>query len=707
MGCSNSKNKDKALNPVKSTDQQPAPVQQHPVSSGNGTAVPDPTRKQVYEIKEETVNTTSTSADLEINVHPLIHKSSNLQETQFQSFSNDMCCYLFGIDVDDSRKIVKFDPRSETFSLKTPPQGLVILNFSSSVYVSEKCIYITGGANVETNAISNRAFLYNPTENKAEELPQFSIPRYAHTSIVHKDYLYIIGGAGADHPNSTGQDEENILRSCERYSITQKKWEKIGDLNHNRSLSHCFIYQDQIYVVGGYIGKTKRTRVVERYDPVTNKWVIENFKIPKSLESSYIFSPFEDSIQIIGGQGSGGPVGTNYLLDLKDSVYICKRPMHHERVLHKAFQYKHKIFVFGGDDEGTIESYDILKDEWTFQTTQLKNFVEGIKEFSIAQPILVVNSTAKRPKWKISDPADQKCFLFGDENASFILEINFTQKFAVERPIPTSLKLHGHQGTARLQDGTYFLCGGIDKNSKYVSMNAYIYDPQQNTARKLAKMSQHRFTCNVVPHNGAIYVIGGRTWGEDDQAILRSCERYDVQKNQWEKVGDLKGARCSATAFVMNSKLYVFGGYKGNHQRWSNIEVYNDKNNSWETLMYDPQIRLEGSAAYVGTYPNTVFLVGGRSDEGDIDDVYQLSLEKNEIKAVSNLKEKKSMPKLFEYDAGKIFVFGGGEQVVEFLAFVQDKEDHDHYVKELDAIISKMLLKGHNMDRKLLRFGLA
>ena len=36
-----------------------------------------------------------------------------------------------------------------------------------------------------------------------------------------------------------------------------------------------------------------------------------------------------------------------------------------------------------------------------------------------------------------------------------------------------------------------------------------------------------------------IYVMGGRTYGEDELAILDNCERYDFETNKWEWIAPM------------------------------------------------------------------------------------------------------------------------------------------------------------------------
>ena len=60
----------------------------------------------------------------------------------------------------------------------------------------------------------------------------------------------------------------------------------------------------------------------------------------------------------------------------------------------------------------------------------------------------------------------------------------------------------------------------------YVSKNAYIYDGIANKVTKIDSMFHERYTFQTVLKDQFVYVIGGRTYGEDSVAIRKECERW-------------------------------------------------------------------------------------------------------------------------------------------------------------------------------------
>jgi hypothetical protein len=94
-------------------------------------------------------------------------------------------------------------------------------------------------------------------------------------------------------------------------------------------------------------------------------------------------------------------------------------------------------------------------------------------------------------------------------------------------------------------------------------------------------MKQERYTHNTIYYNKKVYAVGGRTYGDDEQAILDTCECYDFDKNKWEWIAPMQSKRCTAFMFIYTNMIYVFGGYTGHLARKTAIERYNKETNRW------------------------------------------------------------------------------------------------------------------------------
>ncbi len=84
-------------------------------------------------------------------------------------------------------------------------------------------------------------------------------------------------------------------------------------------------------------------------------------------------------------------------------------------------------------------------------------------------------------------------------------------------------------------------------------------------------MKQPRYTHASILHNYHIYVIGGRFFGEDQQAILHGCEKYSFSDNEWKSLPNLNVKRCTCYVIEWKKDLFVFGGYTGTFERSEKI----------------------------------------------------------------------------------------------------------------------------------------
>lgn len=68
-----------------------------------------------------------------------------------------------------------------------------------------------------------------------------------------------------------------------------------------------------------------------------------------------------------------------------------------------------------------------------------------------------------------------------------------------------------------------------------------------------------RLGAAVVPQRGWLFAVGGE--GADGRT-LRSCERYDVATDRWQRCADMEVARCGAAVAAMGGRVYAAGGMR-------------------------------------------------------------------------------------------------------------------------------------------------
>ena len=78
------------------------------------------------------------------------------------------------------------------------------------------------------------------------------------------------------------------------------------------------------------------------------------------------------------------------------------------------------------------------------------------------------------------------------------------------------------------------------------------------------RLDQRQDFC-IVTYDNFVYFIGGIEWPGDECRFLSDVDRYDLRKNQWDKVANIQRARKWPHAAAANSKIYIAGGiFQGN-----------------------------------------------------------------------------------------------------------------------------------------------
>lgn len=91
----------------------------------------------------------------------------------------------------------------------------------------------------------------------------------------------------------------------------------------------------------------------------------------------------------------------------------------------------------------------------------------------------------------------------------------------------------------------------------------------------------------IVAKENLIYFIGGEEWQGTVHKYLADVDRYDVSKNQWDKVADIQEARISACGAAAYGRIFIADIV---HQRswvrpavWE-CEVFNETTNEWQFI---------------------------------------------------------------------------------------------------------------------------
>lgn len=187
-------------------------------------------------------------------------------------------------------------------------------------------------------------------------------------------------------------------------------------------------------------------------------------------------------------------------------------------------------------------------------------------------------------------------------------------------------------------------------------------------------------------------MIGGRQYGTDENAVVNMCERMDVNTLEWTKIASLNYPRCTSMTFIINTKVYVAGGFFTNGRRVDSIEVYDDVKNNWMMLGLSLPTSLEASVCW--NNDNKVYFIGGRENSGDTATILKADLDEpadiSEIKTIGHLNKKRCLHKGLSI-GDTVWIVGGAEfDSIEVLNRYTMAPEHTDMVKRLQGCLESV-----------------
>ena len=100
----------------------------------------------------------------------------------------------------------------------------------------------------------------------------------------------------------------------------------------------------------------------------------------------------------------------------------------------------------------------------------------------------------------------------------------------------------------------YIIGGKRDRN---VLSTTSRFDPSNNELKKVAALSDRRYSAFGAPMKGKVYIAGGL---QDSNVVLSSCEAYNPSTDEWQLIPRLNVPRFGASMVCFEGRLYVLGG---------------------------------------------------------------------------------------------------------------------------------------------------
>jgi C1A family cysteine protease len=159
----------------------------------------------------------------------------------------------------------------------------------------------------------------------------------------------------------------------------------------------------------------------------------------------------------------------------------------------------------------------------------------------------------------------------------------------------------------------------------------------------------------IVELNGKIYFINGSAVDSDGiMTVEKSVKVYDTVTDIWSSAANTNIARNAPDAAVLNGKIYLFGGYDSQWNRYNSIEEYDPATNQWALISSYLPCPLDSKYISMG---NKIYALG----YDNLNQVFEYDPALNQWKGYDNIPEKYYMFAA-ESANGKIYVLGGRYQ---------------------------------------------
>lgn len=194
-----------------------------------------------------------------------------------------------------------------------------------------KGLYISGGE-IKSGEACNLFFYYNPALNVLQRKEDMPIAKHSHSLFYLNDFVYCIGGYNSN--------------TSERYDAKTSKWQKLSNMNFERSKPILYHYNGFLYAFFGYY-KGEYVKTIERLNikSVKSKWEIVAFNNPDILQLARIGSaciPDEDdkAILLLGGKN-----GSSAVKDIVKFSFVTNTFTLSEVALEELALFKESVFL--------------------------------------------------------------------------------------------------------------------------------------------------------------------------------------------------------------------------------------------------------------------------------------------------------------------------------------------------------------------------
>ena len=212
------------------------------------------------------------------------------------------------------------------------------------------------------------------------------------TKVENKQDVIIIGGR-------CGQGDDKALKKVEKYNILEGKATPLPRLNYSRTAAASCVYNDDVFVVGGFNGKEGTNKIeVLKMNQHPLRWTRFDGKLPVKL-SGHDVIVYQGKLYIIGGYNWNGKRTSNAIYEFHlTPPYTAKllTRMTEARNEHRAELVNGTLFILGGstsvfsaDALDSVVVYDLIKNELK-PCPSLPQLVCGMSTVTWGNKIIVI-----------------------------------------------------------------------------------------------------------------------------------------------------------------------------------------------------------------------------------------------------------------------------------------------------------------------------
>lgn len=277
--------------------------------------------------------------------------------------------------------------------------------------------------------------------------------------------------------------------------------------------------------------------------------------------------------------------------------------------------YDGQIYSFGGGGPAFkslnfSERYDPQLNKW-FMLRPMPTFRSGAAAVTIGDAVYVIGGGFKKPDGKFTFLATVERYLPREDRW--------------ERG-PDLLQPHDYPAFTILE-GKVYIVGGHHPNATEGGPQtdpafsfSERWDFRSDRWEEIAPMPTPRFAASAVPFGDEIHVVGGVAFTPQGFNEYDRIEAFHPKTGTWRLSAlTLPWPSAGQGAAVINDRLYLFGGFRGEEGIGTHGTVYDKTQKRWFDLPAMPEPRAAMGVAAVG---DTIYLIGGwAADRSVIDSV--------------------------------------------------------------------------------------